>query len=74
MRIRKIDESEDKKEIIETKVMSAAYNILNHGAGKRSSFMNGVKWAVHNLTQEEIEYIKQNTDKDDLSIFGLKIF
>ena len=30
----------------------------------------GAKWAIHNLTDDEIK-LRENTDKDDHSFFGI---
>jgi len=29
------------------------------------------KWAIHNLTDEEIKYLRENSDKDDHSFLGI---
>lgn len=38
---------------------------------KQAAFINGAKWAIHNLSEEDIKYIRDNGDKDDFSIFGI---
>jgi len=64
--------SEDKKlNDIEEKISDAAFSLKSFGTmNTMGSFKNGVKWAIHNLTDEEIKYVRENTDKDDHSFFG----
>jgi len=64
--------SDDKLEEIYDKISDAAYSVRTFGAfTKQASFVNGAKWAIHNLTQEEIDYIKTNGDKKDHSFLGM---
>ena len=46
---------------INLKIKDAAYslNVLLE-MSKSSSFIKGAKWAIHNLTDEEIKYIRKN--------------
>lgn len=53
--------------------ISAAYSMQSFGAfTKQASFINGAKWAIQNLTKEEIDYLKLKGDKDDFSFFGIR--
>jgi hypothetical protein len=65
---------EDKKlEEIYDKISDAAYSMQTFGTfNKQASFINGAKWAIHNLTSDDIDYIKKHGDKDDQSFFGIK--
>lgn len=57
---------------INTKIRDAAYSLKTFAsASKQGSFINGAKWAIHNLTNEEIQYVKENGNKDDFSFFGI---
>lgn len=59
-------------EDIETKILDAAYSIKGFGTmTKNSAFINGAKWAIHNLTDVEIKHMRENSDPDDHSFFGL---
>ena len=50
------DKNKDAKlEEINTKISEAAYSLRSFGSmSKQGSFVNGAKWAIHNLTDEEI--------------------
>jgi hypothetical protein len=37
---------------------------------KQGAFVNGAKWAILNLTDEEIKYLREN-DKEGFSFLGL---
>lgn len=56
---------------IEEKISDAAFSLKTFGTTNPGAFVNGAKWAIHNLTNEEIDIIRNNTDKDDFSFFGL---
>lgn len=59
-------------EDIETKIQDAAYSIRGFGTTtKNAAFINGAKWAIHNLTDAEIKHMRENSDPDDHSFFGL---
>ena len=63
---------ESKIEEIELKIQDAAYSLKTFGTmTKQASFINGAKWAIHNLTDEEIKHLRENSDPDDHSFFGL---
>ena len=60
-------------ESINDKIQNAAYSLQTFGTlTKQGAFINGAKWAIHNLTDEEIKVFRSNTDKDDFSFFGIK--
>lgn len=64
--------SDKRLDQIDTKIKEAAYTLRTFGTlTKQASFINGAKWAIHNLTSDEIKYFKDNTNKDDTSFFGL---
>ena len=46
--------------------------VKNEGWFSRNK--DGAKWAIHNLTDEEIKYLRENGDKDDFSFAGLWFF
>ena len=64
---------------IETKIQDAAYSLrgssvwtkINGTMIKNVNFIKGAKWAIHNLTDAEIKHMRENTDPDDHSFFGL---
>lgn len=63
----------NKLEEIYDKISDAAYSMQTFGTfNKQASFINGAKWAIHNLTSDDIDYIKKHGDKDDQSFFGIK--
>lgn len=64
----------DKKlEEINTKIADAAWSIKSYGTvNRQASFINGAKWAIYNLSDDEIKYLRENGDKDDMSFFGVK--
>ena len=56
----------------ESKIQDAAYSLKAFGTmTKQASFINGAKWAIHNLTDAEIKHMRENSDSDDHSFFGL---
>ena len=60
-------------EKINDKILDAAYGLRAFGTlTKHAAFINGAKWAIHNLSDEEIKLLRDNTDKDDFSVFGMK--
>jgi len=62
---------EDLTKEINLKISNAAYSMRTFGTfTKQSAFINGAKWAIHNLSEKEIKQIKENTDPDDHSFFG----
>ena len=64
-------DKDTKLEEINTKISDAAYSLRSFGSmSKQGSFVNGAKWAIHNLTDEEINYLRENDDKDDFSFLG----
>jgi hypothetical protein len=64
-------ESNPEVDRINDKIQDASFSLNTFGAfNKQASFVNGAKWAIHNLTDEEIKLIRENTDKDDFSFFG----
>ena len=59
-------------EDIESKIKDAAFSLKSFGTmTKNAAFINGAKWAIHNLTDTEIKYMRENSDPDDHSFFGL---
>ena len=52
--LKKYNESNSSKiEEIELKIQDAAYSLKTFGTmTKQASFINGAKWAIHNLTDE----------------------
>ncbi len=59
-------------EEINLKISDAAYSLKTFGTlTKQGAFINGAKWAIQNLTEEEIKYLRENGDKDDFSFFGI---
>ena len=59
-------------EDIESKIKDAAYSLKAFGTmTKNAAFINGAKWAIHNLTDAEIKHMRENSDSDDHSFFGL---
>ena len=59
-------------EDIESKIQDAAYSLRGFGTmTKNAAFINGAKWAIHNLTDVEIKHMRENSDSDDHSFFGL---
>jgi hypothetical protein len=71
--LKKYNESNSSKiEEIELKIQDAAYSLKTFGTmTKQASFINGAKWAIHNLTDEEIKHLRENSDPDGHSFFGL---
>ena len=71
--LKKYNESNSSKiEEIELKIQDAAYSLKTFGTmTKQASFINGAKWAIHNLTDAEIKHLRENSDSDDHSFFGL---
>lgn len=64
-------QKDDKLENINGRISNAAYSLRTFGTmTKPAAFINGAKWAVHNLSNEEIKYLKENGGKDDFSFFG----
>lgn len=64
-------EKDTKLEEINLKISDAAYSLKSFGTtNKQGAFINGAKWAVQNLTDEEIKYLRENGDKEDSSLFG----
>lgn len=60
-------------EIIEDKILDAAYSLKTFATlNKQGAFINGAKWAVHNLTDDEIKKLRDNIQKDEFSFFGIK--
>jgi hypothetical protein len=52
-------ENNTELEAIESKIQDAAYSLKTFGSmTKQASFINGVKWAIHNLTNDEIKYMR----------------
>lgn len=65
-------QKDSKLEDINLKISDAAYSLKTFGTmTKQGSFINGAKWAIHNLTDDEIKYLRENGDKDDFSFFGI---
>ena len=65
-------QKDTKLEEINLKITDAAYSLKTFGTtNKQGAFINGAKWAIHNLTDEEIKYLRENGDKDDFSFFGI---
>jgi len=59
-------------EDIESKIKDAAYSLRGFGTmTKNAAFINGAKWVIHNLTDTEIKHLRENSDSDDHSFFGL---
>jgi hypothetical protein len=65
-------ENNPELDAIESKIQDAAYSLKSFGTGnKQASFINGAKWAIHNLTDDEIKYMRENTDPEDHSFLGM---
>jgi hypothetical protein len=65
-------ENNPELDAIESKIQDAAYSLKSFGSmTKHASFINGAKWAIHNLTDDEIKYMRENTDPEDHSFLGL---
>jgi hypothetical protein len=65
-------ENNSELDAIESKIQDAAYSLKTFGSmTKQASFINGAKWAIHNLTDDEIKYMRENTDPEDHSFLGL---
>ena len=65
-------ENNPELDAIESKIQDAAYSLKSFGTvTKQASFINGAKWAIHNLTDDEIKYMRENTDPGDHSFLGL---
>ena len=61
-----------KLEEINLKIRDAAYSLKTFGTlNKQGSFINGTKWAIHNLSDEEIKYLRENSSSDYFSFFGI---
>jgi hypothetical protein len=59
-------------EDIESRIKDAAFSLKSFGTmTKNAAFINGAKWAIHNLTDAEINHFRENSDSDDHSFFGL---
>lgn len=62
---------DSKLQEINNKISNAAYSLKSFAAfNRQGAFVNGAKWAIHNLTEEEIKYLKENSDKEDFSLLG----
>jgi len=65
-------QKDSKLEDINLKISDAAYSLKTFGTmTKQGAFINGAKWAIHNLSDDEIKYLRENVDKDDFSFFGI---
>jgi len=66
-------QKDTKLEEINDKISDAAYSVANSFGtmNKQAAFINGAKWAIHNLTDEEIKYLRENSDKDDHIFSGI---
>ena len=65
------DEENEPVDAVNSKIEDAAYSLGSFGTmTKQAAFINGAKWAIHNLTDDEIKLLRENTDKDDHSFFG----
>ena len=65
-------ENNPELETIESKIQDAAYSLRGFGTmTKNAAFINGAKWVIHNLTDAEIKHLRENSDSDDHSFFGL---
>ncbi|MCK9319388.1 hypothetical protein [Methanoculleus sp.] len=65
-------QKDTKLEEINLKISDAAFSFKSFGTMTRNgAFINGAKWAIHNLTDDEIKYLRENGDKDDFSFFGV---
>lgn len=63
---------ETRVENIKLKIKDAAYSMQTFGsATKQGSFVNGALWSIHNLSDDDIKFLRDNTDKDDFSFFGM---
>lgn len=71
--IKRFNESiEERIDSIELKIKDAAYSLKSFGTmTKQASFINGVKLAIHNLSESEIKFMKENSNPNDHSFFGL---
>lgn len=59
-------------EDIETKIQDAAYGLKGFETmTKNDAFINGAKWVIYNLKDAEIKHIRENSDPDNHSFFGL---
>ncbi len=51
---------------VNSKIEDAAYSLGSFGTmTSQAAFINGAKWAIHNLTNDEIKLLRENTDKDE---------
>lgn len=65
-------QKDSKLEEINLKISDAAYSNKTFGTlTKQGAFINGAKWAIHNLTDDEIKYLRENGDNDEFSFFGI---
>lgn len=66
------DEENELVKLVNDKIEDAAYSLGSFGTmTKQAAFINGAKWVIHNLTDDEIKLLRENSDKDDHSFFGL---
>ena len=65
------EQKNHKIEEIDSKIVDASFSLKTFGTMTKSgAFINGAKWAIHNLTDDEIRYFRENTDKEDFSFIG----
>jgi hypothetical protein len=65
-------DKDEKLEEINNKIKEAAFSLKSFGTfSKLGTFYNGAIWAIHNLTEEEIKYLREHGDRDDFSFFGM---
>lgn len=58
-------------EKINDKISEASFSLKTFGTlSKQGAFINGAKWAVFNLTDDEIQYMREKMDKDSFSFIG----
>jgi hypothetical protein len=57
---------DEELERINDKISEASLSLKTFGTlSKQGAFVNGAKWAVLNLTDEEIQYLREKMDKDE---------
>ena len=63
------DEENEPVNAVNDKIQDAAYDLGSFGTmTKQAAFINGAKWAIHNLTDDEIKLLRENSDKEDQSL------
>ena len=60
-----------KLEAIEDKIEDASVSVIrSYGTGSpTAAFKNGANWVIHNLTDDEIKYVREYGDRDKIHTF-----